>query len=237
MASAKKNKEINQSSLVSVKPITENQTLVFDTWAKGQNQFLFGAAGTGKTFVSLFLALRDVLDLKKPYDRVVLVRSLIPTREIGFLPGDEEDKSALYQVPYQNMVRFMFEAANEQQFNSLYDRLKGQGTLYFLSTSFLRGLTFDNTIIIVDECQNLNFHELDTIITRIGQDSKIIFCGDFSQTDLVKQNERNGLHDFLRILEEMEEFNCLEFNLGDIVRSGFVRAYLINKIKMGLGSE
>ena len=177
------------------------------------------------------------MDLKKPYDRVVLVRSLIPTREIGFLPGDEEDKSALYQVPYQNMVRFMFEAQNEQAFNSLYERLKGQGTLYFLSTSFLRGLTFDNTIIIVDECQNLNFHELDTIITRVGQDSKIIFCGDFSQTDLVKQNERNGLHDFLRILEEMEEFNCIEFNLGDIVRSGFVRSYLINKIKMGLGSE
>ena len=237
MASTKKNKEINHQSLLNVKSITDNQKVVFDTWGKGLNQFLFGAAGTGKTFISLYLALRDVMDLKKPYDRVVLVRSLIPTREIGFLPGDEEDKSALYQVPYQNMVRFMFEAANEQQFNSLYDRLKGQGTLYFLSTSFLRGLTFDNSIIIVDECQNLNFHELDTIITRIGQDSKIVFCGDFSQTDLVKQNERNGLHDFLRILEEMEEFNCTEFTLGDIVRSGFVRSYLINKIKMGLGTE
>jgi phosphate starvation-inducible protein PhoH len=135
------------------------------------------------------------------------------------------------------MVQFMFQQPNEQSFSNLYNRLKGQGSLFFLSTSFLRGLTFDNSIIIVDECQNLNFHELDTIITRIGQDSKIIFCGDFSQTDLVKQNERNGLHDFLRILEEMEEFHCLEFNLGDIVRSGFVRAYLINKIKMGLGSE
>ena len=237
MASTKKNKEINLQSLLSIKPITDNQKLVFDTWKKGKNQFLFGAAGTGKTFVSLYCALRDVMDLKQPYDRVVLVRSLIPTREIGFLPGDEEDKSALYQVPYQNMVRFMFEAANEAQCNSLYERLKGQGSLYFLSTSFLRGLTFDNTIIIVDECQNLNFHELDTIITRVGQDSKIVFCGDFSQTDLIKQNERNGLHDFLRILEEMEEFNCTEFTLGDIVRSGFVRSYLINKIKMGLGSE
>ena len=237
MASTKKNKEINHSSLVSVKPITENQTLVFDTWDKGQNQFLFGAAGTGKTFVSLFLDLRDVLNLKKPYDRVVLVRSLIPTREIGFLPGDEEDKAALYQVPYQNMVQFIFEQPNEQAFNNLYDRLKGQGTLFFLSTSFLRGLTFDNTIIIVDECQNLNFHELDTIITRVGQDSKIIFCGDFDQTDLIKQNEKNGLHDFLRILEEMKEFHCLEFTIGDIVRSGFVRSYLINKMKLGIGME
>ena len=233
----KKNKEINLSNLVTIKAITDNQKVVFDSWKKDKNQFLFGAAGTGKTFISLYLALKDVLDLKKPYDKVVLVRSLIPTREIGFLPGDEEDKGLLYQVPYQNMVQFMFEMPNEQQFNTLYDRLKGQGTLFFLSTSFLRGLTFDNTIIIVDECQNLNFHELDTIITRIGQDSKIVFCGDFDQTDLIKQNERNGLHDFLRILEEMDEFNCTEFTIGDIVRSGFVRSYLINKIKLGIGIE
>ena len=234
---SKKNKEINHTNLVTIKSITDNQKLVFDSWKKEKNQFLFGAAGTGKTFISLYLALKDVLDLKKSYDKVVLVRSLIPTREIGFLPGDEEDKAALYQVPYQNMVQFMFEMQNEQQFNNLYDKLKGQGTLYFLSTSFLRGLTFDNTIIIVDECQNMNFHELDTIITRVGQDSKIIFCGDFDQTDLVKQNERNGLHDFLRILEEMEEFSCTEFTIGDIVRSGFVRSYLINKIKLGIGIE
>ena len=216
----KKNKEINLSNLVTIKSITDNQKVVFDSWKKDKNQFLFGAAGTGKTCISRYLALKDVLDLKKPYDKVVLVRSLIPTREIGFLPGDEEDKGLLYQVPYQNMVQFMFEMPNEQQFNTLYDRLKGQGTLFFLSTSFLRGLTFDNTII-----------------TRVGQDSKIVFCGDFDQTDLVKQNERNGLHDFLRILEEMDEFNCTEFTIGDIVRSGFVRSYLINKIKLGIGIE
>jgi predicted ribonuclease YlaK len=234
---AQKNKEISSKDLVVIKPITENQKVIFDTWKKGQNQFLFGAAGTGKTFVSLYLALQDVMDLKKPYDKVILVRSLIPTREIGFLPGDEEDKSALYQVPYQNMVQFMFKMPNETAFNSLYPKLKAQSSLYFLSTSFLRGLTFDNSIIIVDECQNLNFHELDTIITRIGQDSKIIFCGDFAQSDLQRTNEKNGLHDFLRILEEMKEFNCTEFTIGDIVRSGFVRSYLINKTKMGIGME
>ena len=234
---SKKSKEINHNNLTTVKGITDSQKIVFDTWKKAKNQFLFGSAGTGKTFISLYLALNDVFDLKKPYDKVVLVRSLIPTREIGFLPGDEEDKAALYQVPYQNMVQFMFEMPNEQSFNNLYDRLNGQGTLFFLSTSFLRGLTFDNSIIIVDECQNLNFHELDTIITRVGQDSKIIFCGDFDQTDLLKQNEKNGLHDFLRILEEMEEFNATEFTLGDIVRSGFVRSYLINKTKLGIGME
>ena len=237
MPSRKKNKEINANSLVAIKHITDNQKVVFDTWKKGKNQFLFGAAGTGKTFISLYLSLKDVLDLKTKFDKVVLVRSLIPTRDIGFLPGDEEDKASLYQVPYMNMVQFMFEMSNEQQFNTLYDRLKGQGTLFFLSTSFLRGLTFDNSIIIVDECQNLNFHELDTIITRVGQDSKIIFCGDFDQTDLTRQNEKNGLHDFLRILMEMEEFNCLEFTIGDIVRSGFVRNYIINKMKLGIGVD
>ena len=234
---AKKNKEINHNNLVTIKPITDNQKQVFASWKKGKNQFLFGCAGTGKTFISMYLALNDIFDLKSKYERVVLVRSLIPTREIGFLPGDEEDKAALYQVPYQNMVQFMFEMPNEQAFNGLDDKLKGQGTLFFLSTSFLRGLTFDNTIVIVDECQNLNFHELDTIITRVGQDSKIVFCGDFDQTDLQRTNEKNGLHDFLRILEEKEEFNCTEFTIGDIVRSGFVRSYLINKIKLGIGIE
>jgi len=238
MASKKQQtKEVSLASLIPIKPITDNQKVIFDTWKKDKNQFLFGCAGTGKTFVSLYLAMQDVLDLKKPYDKVILVRSLIPTREIGFLPGDEEDKSALYQVPYQNMVRFMFEMPNEQSFNNLYDKLKAQGSLYFLSTSFLRGLTFDNAIIIVDECQNMNFHELDTIITRVGQESKIIFCGDFAQSDLQRTNEKNGLHDFMTILEEMKEFNCTEFTIGDIVRSGFVRSYLINKTRMGIGLE
>ena len=232
-----KKKEISSSDLVEVKPITDNQKLVFESYKKGLNQFLFGCAGTGKTFVSLYLGLRDVLKNETAYERVVIVRSMIPTREIGFLPGDEEDKAALYQVPYSNMVQFMFKQPNEQAFSMLYDRLKAQGSFYFLSTSFLRGLTFDNSIIIVDECQNLNFHELDTIITRVGQDSKIIFCGDFMQTDLTKMGERNGLHDFLRILEEMKQFNCVEFDIGDIVRSGFVRDYLIQKTKLGIGVE
>jgi len=233
----KRNKEISTNSLVNIKPITDNQKVVFSSWKKSQNQFLYGAAGTGKTFISLYLALQDVMDLKHPAEKVILVRSLLPTREIGFLPGDEEDKAALYQVPYQNMIQFMFEMPNEQSFNNLYDKLKSQGSLYFLSTSFLRGLTFDNAIIIVDECQNMNFHELDTIITRVGQESKIIFCGDFAQSDLQRTNEKNGLHDFMTILEEMKEFNCTEFTIGDIVRSGFVRSYLINKTRMGIGLE
>ena len=232
-----KQKEIGASDLAVIKPVTDSQQTVFDTWKEGKNQFLFGCAGTGKTFVSLYLALQQVLKNETPYDKVIVVRSLIPTREIGFLPGDEEDKAALYQVPYANMMQFMFEQPNEQAFSMLYERLKSQGSFFFLSTSFLRGLTFDNSIIIVDECQNLNFHELDTIITRVGQNSKIFFCGDFGQSDLTKLNEKNGLMDFLQILQNMDEFDCTEFNIGDIVRSGFVRNYLIQKTKLGMGIE
>ena len=232
-----KQKDITFNQLNQIKPVTDSQKIVFETYKNGLNQFLFGCAGTGKTFISLYLALQDVLKNETPYDKVIVVRSLIPTREIGFLPGDEEDKAALYQVPYSNMMQFMFEQPNEQAFSMLYDRIKAQGSFYFLSTSFLRGLTFDNSIIIVDECQNLNFHELDTIITRVGQDSKIFFCGDFGQSDLTKMNERNGLMSFLQILQEMEEFNCTEFDIGDIVHSGFVRNYLIQKTKLGMGLE
>ena len=229
--------EITSKNMVAIKPATDNQKLVFESWKTGTSQFLYGAAGTGKTFISLYNGLREALDNTSKIDKVIIVRSLIPTREIGFLPGDEDDKSALYQVPYSNMVQFMFEMPNEQSFTNLYERLKAQGTLFFLSTSFLRGLTFDNALVIVDECQNLNFHELDTITTRLGQDSKIAFCGDFTQSDLVRTNEKNGLWDFLRIAEEMKEFNCTEFTIGDIVRSGFVRNYLIQKTKLGIGME
>ena len=229
-----KAKDIKLDQMVTVKPITDNQKLAFESYEEGKNLFLYGAAGTGKTFVSLYLALQDVLSYDNNYECVYLVRSAVPTREIGFLPGDEEDKTALFQIPYQNMVRFMFEQPNEIAFMQLYDRLKNQGSLYFLTTSFLRGITLDNAIIIVDECQNLNFHELDSITTRVGQDSKIIFCGDFFQSDLTKQSDRDGMSKFLRILESMEQFENIEFSVGDIVRSGFVRDYLINKIKLGI---
>ena len=230
-----KAKDVKIDNMVKINPLTDNQTAAFNAYKEGKNLFLYGAAGTGKTFISLYLALQEVLRNETPYDTVYLVRSAVPTREIGFLPGDEEDKTALFQVPYQNMVKFMFEQPNEVAFNNLYDKLKNQGSLFFLTTSFLRGITLDNAIIIVDECQNLNFHELDSITTRVGQDSKIIFCGDFMQSDLQKQYEKEGMKKFMQILENMNAFANIEFNIGDIVRSGFVKEYIINKIKMGVG--
>ena len=226
-----KAKDIRIDNMVSVSAVTDNQKKAFADYKLGKNLFLYGAAGTGKTFITLYMALEEVLRNESKYDTVYIVRSAVPTREIGFLPGDEEDKTALFQVPYQNMVKFMFEQPNEQAFSLLYDRLKNQGSLMFLTTSFLRGITLDNAIIIVDEAQNLTFHELDTIITRVGMDSKIMFCGDFFQSDLMKHSDKAGMQHFMKILRGMDSFANIEFTLGDIVRSGMVKEYLISKIK------
>ena len=195
---------------------------------------MYGCAGTGKTFVALYLALREVLKEDTPYEKVYIVRSLVSTREIGFLPGDHEDKSEIYQIPYKNMVRYMFEMPDDNSFEMLYGNLKAQETISFWSTSFIRGTTLDRSIVIVDECQNLNFHELDSIITRVGEDTKILFCGDANQTDLVKTNERNGIHNFMNILSIMNEFGMIEFGIQDIVRSGLIRSYLLSKLGLGL---
>ena len=230
----KRKKPINNSYFLDVAPITENQQLFFDQWGEGKNLFAYGAAGTGKTFIALYLALKDVMNEETPYDKVYIVRSLVSTREIGFLPGTHEDKSELYQVPYKNMVRNMFQMPDQMSFDMLYDNLKNQETISFWSTSFLRGTTLDDSIIIVDESQNLNFHELDSIITRVGQDSRIVFCGDVNQSDLQRTNERNGILDFQRILENMEEFSSIEFGIGDIVRSGLVKSYLVSKMSLAL---
>ena len=226
-----KAKDIRIDDMVTVNPVTDNQKIAFQDYKNDKNLFLYGAAGTGKTFITLYMALQEVLRNETKYDTVYVVRSAVPTREIGFLPGDEEDKTALFQVPYQNMVKFMFEQPNEQAFSMLYDRLKNQGSLMFLTTSFLRGITLDNAIIIVDEAQNLTFHELDTIITRVGMDSKIMFCGDFFQSDLQKNIDKEGIKYFMKILKGMQSFSNIEFTLGDIVRSGMVKEYLISKIK------
>ena len=229
----RRKKPINSEQLTDIKPLTDNQKLVFDAYENDKNLFLYGCAGTGKTFIAMYLALKEILSNKTPYEKLYVVRSLVPTREIGFLPGDHEDKAHLYQIPYQNMVKYMFKMPDDPAFEMLYDNLKAQETISFWSTSFLRGTTLDNAIVIVDECQNLNFHELDSIMTRVGNDSKIIFAGDVAQTDLVKTNERNGILDFMKILQIMDEFSCLEFDVNDIVRSGLIRNYIITKLQLG----
>jgi predicted ribonuclease YlaK len=229
----KRKKPIDSSYLRNIEPLTDHQEEFFTAYAEGKNCVLHGAAGTGKTFIVLYNALKEVLSEDSPYEKIYIVRSLVPTREIGFLPGTHEDKSALYQIPYKNMVRYMFQMPDDNSFDMLYDNLKAQETISFWSTSFIRGVTMDDCIVIVDEFSNLNFHELDSMITRIGDNSKIMFCGDYTQTDLIKENERNGILDFMRILQAMPEFNITEFDVDDIVRSGLVRSYLINKLNLG----
>ena len=228
---------ISHDQLVEMKGVTKNQTEVFKQYATGKNLFLYGPAGTGKTFVILYNAIKEVLDPKINYNCIYIVRSLMPTRSIAFMPGDEQDKSSLYQVPYDNMLRLMFKLSSEEQFEMMYAELKKQGNIAFLSTSFLRGITLDNAIVLVDECQNLNFHELDTIMTRVGQESKIMFSGDFDQTDLRDDAEKAGLGQFIKIINEMKEFYSCEFDIGDIVRSGLVRSYIIQKYNTGLGDR
>ena len=227
----RRKKPINSEYLVDVQPITENQKILFNSYNEGKNIIAYGAAGTGKTFVTLYNALKDVLDETTPYEKIYIVRSLVATREIGFLPGDHEDKSDIYQVPYKNMVKYMFQMSSDADFEMLYGNLKTQGTISFWSTSFIRGTTLDKAIVIVDEYQNLNFHELDSIITRVGQDSKIMFCGDATQSDLVKTNEKNGVVDFMKILRMMPSVDIIEFGIEDIVRSGFVKEYLLAKME------
>ncbi len=230
----KRKKPINLDLLLDIDPLTENQKRLFNAYDEGKNLVAYGAAGTGKTFITLYNALRDVLDENSPYEKIYIVRSLVATREIGFLPGDHEDKSSLYQIPYKNMVKYMFQMPTDADFEMLYGNLKTQGTISFWSTSFIRGTTLDKSIIIVDEFQNLNFHELDSIITRVGEDTKICFCGDATQSDLTKTNERNGILDFMKILRVMPSFDIIEFGIEDIVRSGLCKEYIIAKTELGL---
>ena len=230
----KRRKPINADMLRVIEPLTENQKKLFESYDEGKNLIAYGVAGTGKTFISLYKALCDVFNPETPYEKIYIVRSLVATREIGFLPGDHEDKAFLYQIPYKNMVKYMFEMPDDSSFEMLYGNLKTQGTIGFWSTSFIRGTTLDNAIIIVDEFQNLNFHELDSIITRVGENSKILFCGDATQTDLIKQNERNGIADFMQVLRIMPSFNIVEFGPEDIVRSGLVKEYILAKMEMNL---
>jgi phosphate starvation-inducible protein PhoH len=206
--------------LKEIEPLTRAQVKVFDT---NKHLMLHGCAGTGKTFISLYLALDDLQ--KEEYSRIVLVRSAVPTREMGFLPGTEDEKSKVYEAPYVSIMQELFSRGDNP-----YGQLKQKGVINFLTTSYIRGTTFNDSVIIVDECQNMTFHELDSIITRVGKNCRIIFCGDFFQSDL----KNSGLKDFMKIIKDMNEFDFIEFDISDIVRSDFVKSYLTEKYTKGI---
>ncbi len=211
--------------LITVGPLTENQKTAFEAYKKdNKSLILHGSAGTGKTFISIYLALEQVLEKSnKQYNKLYVIRSVVPTRDIGYLPGDKQEKIEVYEDPYMSICAELFECKDA------YEKLKQQGVMEFLPTSFVRGITFDNSIIIIDECQNLNFHELDSVITRIGKDCKILFCGDFYQTDFVRENEKQGLKKFIKILNHLPQFANIEFSCDDIVRSDLVKSYILAK--------
>lgn len=200
--------------LVEIQPLTSNQVVAFDS---EKHLFLHGCAGTGKTFISLYLAFKDVLT--KEYSQVEIIRSAVPTRELGYLPGTESEKAKVYETPYINISQELFERGDA------YELLKSKHLISFSTTSFVRGTTFNDSIVIVDECQNMTFHELDSIITRVGKNCRVIFCGDFFQSDL----KNSGIGPFLEIVRNMEQFDFIEFGIEDIVRSDFVKQYLIAK--------
>ena len=230
----KRKKPISSDYLVDIEPLTENQRKLFTAYEEGKHLVAYGAAGTGKTFITLYNALKDVFDETTPYEQIYVVRSLVATREIGFLPGDHDDKSALYQIPYKNMVKYMFQMPSDVDFDMLYGNLKAQNTISFWCTSFIRGITLDNCIIIVDEAQNCSAHESFSVISRCGEDTKIMFAGDIEQSDLVKMSEKTGIIDFIRVIDAMPSFEKIEFGVDDIVGSNLVREFVIAKKSLGL---
>ena len=215
---------IRLDDLTTIQPKTAKQREFFDAYKAGDYfMCLHGVAGTGKSYIALYKALEEVMDKSNPYTKVVVVRSAVQSREMGHLPGSADEKMETYIQPYRQITSDLFNRKDA------WDRLVEQGYAEFISTSFIRGTTFTNSILLVDEFQNMNFEELDTIITRVGHTSKIIFCGDVRQLDLRKKDDKTGLPKFLAIVSRMKEFSRFEFSMDDIVRSSLVKNYIIAK--------
>lgn len=217
--------------LRTFEPITQNQSVAFQAWDDGDNLVLAGSAGTGKTFIAMYLALEEVLDPQYPQDKIVLIRSMVPTRDMGFLPGTVDEKQEAFISLYKSMCTELFGDS------ASYGKMVSAKQLQFESTSYIRGATYNNAIIIVDEMQNLNFHELDSVITRVGKNSKIIFCGDYHQSDFRFKDEKEGIFKFLSIIEQLKGFSVVTFGWDDIVRSGLVRDYIMTKEMLGITNE
>ena len=218
----------NKFSMRKISPLTPTQSDLFQSYREGYNVAAIGTAGTGKTMCAMYLALSDVLS-KQGYEKVIVIRSAVQTREQGFMPGSKQQKEAVFEAPYTDIVNDLYGRGDA------YQILKSKGMMQFMTSSFVRGLTFDNAIIIVDECQSMTYHELDTIITRVGESSKIVFCGDTKQDDLEISRNRadvSGLAQFLKVLNNVDSFETIQFTPQDIVRSGLVKEYILAKERL-----
>lgn len=225
--------KIRLDHMKTFQPLTDNQKLFFDAYKRGDYFIaLHGVAGTGKTFIALYKALEEVLDKANPFNKIIIVRSAVPSREVGHLPGDIDEKTEIYRQPYQQICDTLFGRTDA------YQRLEEQGHIDFISTSFIRGMSFDDAIILVDEMQNMTFEEIDTVMTRVGYRSKIIWCGDYRQTDLnKKKSDVSGILKFFDIAYHMSAFTKIEFTPDDIVRSSLVKDYILAKLKYEDHSE
>lgn len=216
-------------SIKNIQPITENQKRVFDSFDEGNNLVLSGSAGSGKSFIAMYLALRELIKTSNPYyNKIIIIRSAVPSRDVGFVPGTLEEKSKIYQDPYKQIVNELSGRGDSWHF------LLHKEIIEFQTTSFLRGLTFSDCIIIFDEFQSATFHEIDTVLTRIGENCRFFLCGDFNQNDLSIKREKSGFQDALKILKNIPDVSEVQFTIEDVVRSGFVKSYLTEKEKLGL---
>ena len=212
--------KIDNLNVKKVEPITEAQREMFASFMQGQNVVACGSAGTGKTYVATYLALQEVFAQRK--NKVVFVRSAVPTRQIGHLPGDLNEKSLVYTTPFKQIVDDLCENG------TAYNILTTKGVIEFMTTSFIRGITLDNCVIIVDESQDCTWHELNSLMTRCGKNTQIVFCGDTKQNDLIKnKHDVSGFADFMKVAGSMEEFDIIKFYSSDIVRSGLVKSWIL----------
>tara|TARA_R110002074_G_scaffold123683_1_gene259467 strand:- start:83884 stop:84645 length:762 start_codon:yes stop_codon:yes gene_type:complete len=219
--------KIKIDDLKTIGALTETQGQFFSQYPTANAMLLHGSAGTGKTFIALYKALEEVLDPSSRYEKVVIIRSAVPSRDIGHLPGDQDEKTAVYMQPYIDMCEKLI-----PQKRGSFKRLIENKYVEWMITSFVRGITLDNAVIIVDECQNMNDMELNSVLTRVGDNSKIVMCGDFRQSDLYKNRADNsGLQKFMVIAEDMKSFKIMEFTPDDIVRSKFVKEYIVARMR------
>jgi phosphate starvation-inducible protein PhoH len=215
-------------SLKRIKPLTENQQKTFEEFQEGKNLVLSGSAGSGKSFLAMYLSLKELLSDGSQYKKIIIIRSAVPSRDLGFVPGTLEEKSKIYQEPYMNIVNELIGRGDA------WHVLLNKNIVEFQTTSFLRGLTFTDCIIIFDEFQSATFHEIDTVLTRIGENCRFFLCGDYNQNDLNNKKEKSGFQDAMRILQRVGDVSQINFTIEDIVRSGFVKKYLMEKEKLGL---
>jgi len=212
-------KKWTKHDLKNIKPITPRQEDFFHAFFEGKQILAHGSAGTGKTMVALYLAMSEVI--KKEQSKLIIVRSAVQSRDIGFMPGDLDEKMAYYEMPYRDIMGDLFGKP------TTYDNMKEQGVIQFMITSYVRGLTWDDAIVVVDEVQNMTFHEINSIITRLGKNTRIILIGDFVQTDLNKRSsDKTGIHDLIKVAKNMRKFEVVEFNKDDIVRSELVKSWI-----------